>query len=193
MAKKERFRVDRVIKEMLQQDRPSLWDEVTGGLQVKEFLNVEFTKMMEWRADLVALLENGELVNVEIQGQNAEIRYRAGHYGLLIAEKYRRPVRQVVLYVGEAKMRMKSRLDAGSTTVDFRLIDIREFDAEMFLRSGRPGDLALAMLAKGGVERLREILHKAVKLRGQARERVFTQLLLLMGLRKVPGRMKNAL
>jgi hypothetical protein len=190
MAKKESFRYDRVLKDLFQEDRPSLLDSLTGGVQVQEFLNVEFRKMMEWRADLVALLENGELLNFEIQGQNADIRYRSGHYCLSIAEKHKRPVRQVVLYVGEAKMQMKSRLDAGSTKVDLEIIDIREFDAGMFLRSGRPGDLALAMLATGGIEQLTEILTKAVKLTGRARERVFTQLLILMDLRKVPGRMR---
>jgi hypothetical protein len=190
MPKKESFRYDRVLKDLFQQDRPSLLDSVTGGVRVKKFLNVEFTRMMERRADLVALLDNDVLLNFEIQGQNAEIRYRSGHYCLLIAEEHQRPVRQVVLYVGEEKMQMKSRLDAGSTKVELEIIDIREFDAKVFLRSGRPGDLALAMLAKGGIERLTEILQKAVKLSGRARERVFTQLLLLMDLRKVPGKYK---
>ena len=191
MPKKERVTCDGVLKEMFQTDHPSLLDEMTDGAKVTEFLNVEFPHSIMRRADLVARLENGGLTHIEFQAQNDnDIGYRVGIYGLLASQQYRQPVQQVVLYVGEEKMRMKSRLNAGSTKVAFRIIDIREFDAEVFIRSGRPGDLALAALAKGGTERLIEIANAIVKLEGPARDRVLLQLTLLLGLRKLPQPLK---
>ena len=194
MPDKGKFTIDRVLKDLFQTDRPSLLDRWSQGAQVMEFLNVEFQHMIQRRADLVARLNNGRLLHVEFQAQNDnEICYRLGIYCLLIGQQNRQPVEQVVLYVGKAKMTMKSHLEAGSTKVSIRLIDIREFDAEVFLRSGRPGDLALAALARDGIERLIEIGQAVAKLEGPERDRVMLQLLLLLGLRKVPGEVKMEL
>jgi hypothetical protein len=85
---------------------------------------------------------------------------------------------------------MQDRWDLGDTRVAYRLIDIREFDAEELLRSERPGDLALAMLARGGTEKLKEITRRAADLRGPARIRALTQMILLSGLRGLSGRLK---
>ena len=46
---------------------------------------------------------------------------------------------------------------------------------------------ALAALARDGIERLIEIGQAVTKLEGPERDRVMLQLLLLLGLRKVPG------
>ena len=187
----DQFIVDRVLKDLFQKDRPSLEEQLTGGLRVKEFLNIEFQRMIERRADLVARLEDDSLFHFEIQSYNDDdICYRMGIYCFMIAQQYRSPVNQVVLYVGEPRMRMKPDLDAGSAKVSFSLIDIREIDADALLRSGCAGDLALAMLAKGGTDRLAEIAQRAAALSDQARVRVLTQLILLSGLRKLSGRLK---
>ena len=108
----------------------------------------------------------------------------------MISEKFRRPVKQTVLYVGGPTMRMQSDLDAGCAKVSFRLIDIREIDADTLLGSGCAGDLALAMLAKGGTGRLAEIVRRAAELKDQSRIRVLSQLILLSGLRELSGQLK---
>ena len=58
------------------------------------------------------------------------------------------------------------------------------------LASGRPGDLALAMLAGGGPELMLEIVNRAGRLRGAERQRVLSQLVLLSGLRRLTGRLR---
>ena len=68
--------------------------------------------------------------------------YREGIYCLLLGQKYRRRVRQVVLYLGQAKMRMDDHVDLGETKAAYTLMDIREMDAQKLMASGRPGDLA---------------------------------------------------
>jgi hypothetical protein len=188
------FRYDRVLKDLFQKDRPSLLDQLAGGLRVREFLNVEFPKVIERRADLAVLLEDDTILHLEFQSHNdKEIAYREGMYCLMIAQKYGRQVRQVVLYVGQPKMRMVDRLDLGDTKVSYRLLDIREIDAAELLRSSRPADLALALLAKGGIERRKAIARRIISLGGAGRDRLLTQMFLLGGLRELTGSMKMEL
>ncbi len=169
-------------------------DDITGGLRVREYLNVELPTLLDRRADLVALLEDDTLEHIEFQADNdPDMPYREGIYGLVIGRKFQRRVRQAVIYFGDEPMRMADHIDLGGIQVAFRLIDIREIDADRLLASGRPGDLALALLAKGGTDRLREILVHAARLPGPERERVLLQMALLSGLRRLSNRVKMEL
>ncbi len=141
-------------------------------------------------ADLVVLLKGGEIQHIDFQSWNDPgMPYRVGIYGLLIARKYRRKIRQAVLYTGKAPMRMRSKIDAGTIKVEYDLIDIRQFDYEVLLRSTNPGDYALALLARGGAEHLKEIVQAANRLPAHQRQRVFTQLAILAGLRGASERL----
>jgi hypothetical protein len=87
-------------------------------------------------------------------------------------------------------MRMPDRLDAGEIQVSYPLKDIRQWDCEALLRSGKPGDLALALLANGGPQRLHQILQRAARLPVARRERLLAQVGVLAGLRHLSQRLK---
>lgn len=183
-------RYDAVVKDLFQKDHPTLLDQLTGGVRIKAFLNVDLAKVLERRADLVVLLADETILHIEFQSTNdKDMAYRAGIYCVLLGHKYRCRVRQVVLYTGQAKMRMPSGVDLGDTKIAYRLIDIRTLEAGELIASGRPGDLALAMLANGGPERVVEIIRRANELQGPERDRVLAQLVLLCGLRRLTGRL----
>jgi hypothetical protein len=74
--------------------------------------------------------------------------------------------------------------------VKYRLIDIRGFDAEDLMDTGNAGDLVLALLARGGVAKMREIVRRAMRLREPARRRALTQLAVLSGLRGASEELK---
>jgi hypothetical protein len=113
--------------------------------------------------------------------------YREGIYCLLLGKKYRRRIRQAVIYLGEAKMRMQDKLDLGQTKVAYTLIDIRDINAATLMASGRPADLPLAMLARGGPEQLAEILKRAASLKDSERDKVIAEMAQLSGLRRLQG------
>ncbi len=183
-------RYDAVLKDLFQRDHPALLDRLTGGVKVRESLNVEFATVAERRADLLLLLEDESIFHLDFQSENdRDMPYREGVYGLMAGQKYRRRIRQAVLYAGQERMRMPDRLDLGEIQVAYRLVDIRAFDAAALLRSGQPGDYALALLARGGAEHLREILEKASRLPGPQREKVLAQLVALSGLRRLGGKL----
>ncbi len=164
-------------------------DRLTGGVAVRESLNVEFAAVSERRADLLFLLEDDSIFHLDFQSENdRDMAYQEGIYGLMAGQKYRRRIRQTVLYTGPARMHMRDRLDLGEIQVSYRLVDIRDFDAEAFLQSGQPGDCALALLARGGTGHLREILETAGRLPGSQREKVLGQLVALSGLRRLGGK-----
>jgi hypothetical protein len=161
---------------------------------VREILSVELAQVEERRADLVLSLADGTLLHIEFQSSNDKnMPYREGIYCLLPGQEYRRRVRQVVLYMGQPRMRMEDHVDLGETIAAYTLMDIRELDARKLLESGRPGDLALAMLAAGGTEQIAEIAKRAAGLIGAERQRVLTQLVILSGLRRVTGRLRMEL
>jgi len=178
---------DSIIKGLFQRNRPSvLLDLLTGGIPVRQILNAELAKVLERRADLVFLLEDETILHLEFQTRNdKEMPYREGIYGLLLGQKYKRRVRQTVIYLGQPKMRMPNQLDLGQTKVAYTLIDIRDIDARMLIESGRPADLPIAMPARGGPERLTEILKRAANLSGSERQRVLAELIQLCGLRSL--------
>jgi predicted transposase YdaD len=60
----------------------------------------------------------------------------------------------------------------------------------MVCSSGKPGDLALAVLASGGTERLAEIVRCAAQLNPVERNRALTQITLLCGLRRLSGKFR---
>jgi hypothetical protein len=58
LPKNKRFSYDGVLKDLFETDHPSPLEQLTGGLRVREFLNVEFKHIVERRVDLLALLED---------------------------------------------------------------------------------------------------------------------------------------
>jgi hypothetical protein len=82
-------------------------------------------------------------------------------------------------------MRMENKLDLGETKIAYSLIDIRDIDAATLIDGGRPADLVLAMLARGGPERLAEIVKRAAGLPSGEREEVISEIAVLCGLRRL--------
>ena len=172
--------------------KDSLLDQLTEGVAVLEVLNVELAGVEERRADLVLLLADGTILHIEFQSANdKDMPYREGIYCLLLGQKYRRRVRQVVLYLGQPKMRMEDRVDLGETKSAYRLMDIREMDARRLMASGRPGDLVLAMLAGGGPESVVEIAKRAGGLRGAERQGVLVPIGAAFGVAPANGTPQN--
>jgi hypothetical protein len=102
--------------------------------------------------------------------------YREGVYCFLLGHKYQgRRIYQAVRYLGDEKMRMPSEVDLGGAKVAYTLIDIREIDAEALLASGRPADLPSAMLARGGVGKLQEILRRVADMQAAESERAIAR------------------
>jgi predicted transposase YdaD len=178
---------DGTLKEFFQQQPTSLLLELTGGVPVVEFLNVELPAVQERRLDLVMLLANETLLHLELQSSNdRDMALRMLEYYTLLWRRYRKPVGQVVLYVGTPRMRMVDRLESESLRYRYSLRDVREWRAEELLASSLFGDQVLAIL--GGTSDAPGVVHgvleRIVGMAPERRERALRYVLNLAGLRK---------
>ena len=141
---------DVTLKLLLQGSATLVMRELTGAA-VARWLDVELPKVQNVRnprLDLLAETVDGDLVHVELQsGNDMAMPVRMAEYCLGVYRLFGRFPRQVVLYVGEAELRMASKLHGPGVLFEYRLIDIRTLNGERLLESGEVGDTEIAIQA----------------------------------------------
>ncbi len=113
--------------------------------------------------DFLAKLEDESMLHMEFQSFNdPNIPLRTLRYYLAILERYpNSPIKKLLVYVGNRKLRMKSRLRLRNLTFSYEMIDIRQIDCKVLLESPDPMDRLLACLCK--VEDEAYLIEKLIK------------------------------
>ncbi len=110
---------DIALKNILTRPGSSVLAQLTGASSLK-WLNVEAPKVSNPRVDLLGELSDGNLVHIELQSHNEkDFALRMAEYLFGIGRRYGKHPRQVVLYVGEAPLRMKDRIEGPDSPCDF--------------------------------------------------------------------------
>src|SRR5580658_8021936 len=126
-----RLDFDGTLTELFQQDRPTLLGRLTQGVRIREFLNVELAKVQQRRVDLLAALADGTVLHVEFQSTgDSHMAYRMLEYWALVKRRFRRPLRQVVLFVGRGAARIPDGIQEDGLSFRYEVIDLREIQAE---------------------------------------------------------------
>lgn len=68
-------------------------------------------------------------------------------YYVMLESKYEIPVEQYVIYLGTIRPKMPTQLDSEWMKFKFRLISFADLDYHLFLRSDRPEEVVLGVLA----------------------------------------------
>src|SRR5882762_74491 len=128
---------------------------------------------------------DGSLFHLELQSENEAAIPRMAEYSLGAFRLFGRFPRQILLYVGEAPMRMESVLRGPDVSFRYRAIDIRDLDGDRLLESEDVGDNVIAILARlrDHKEAVRKIVARIAGLAAAEREIAMGQLLILAGLR----------
>jgi hypothetical protein len=105
----------------------------------------------------------------------------------MIKRRYGRPLRRVVVFVGQGA-RVPDRVEEDGQIFRYEALDLRDIQAGELIQTGNPRDLALAVLANGSNPRLSEILQRAAAMKGVQRERLLAKILLLYGALQGGGR-----
>ena len=114
--------------------------ELTGTV-VARWLSLELPEIRNTRVDLLGETESGDLVHIELQSSNDRtMPLRMAEYALRVFRLFGKFPYQVLLYVGDAPLSMEAELTAPGLQYSYRLIDVRELDAERLLESPRVGD-----------------------------------------------------
>jgi predicted transposase YdaD len=178
---------DIALKNILTRPGSSILAQLTGASSLK-WINVETPKVSNRRVDLLGELPDGNLVHIELQSRNEkEFPLRMAEYLLGIGRRYGRLPRQVALYVGEAPLRMRDRIEGPDVSVRFHMVDIRDLDGERLLASANIGDNVLAVLTRLGEQpqALRRILERVAVGSLDERDEALAELFIFAGLRKM--------
>ena len=141
---------------------PHRLSKILAPAPIKELLPTNFPST-ELRVDFLARLEDESILHIEFQSFNdPNMPFRMLRYYLAIWERYpNSPIKQLLVYVGNRKLRMKSRLRLRNLSFSYEMIDIRQIDCRVLLESPDPMDRLLACLCK--VEDEAYLIEKLIK------------------------------
>jgi len=175
---------DGPVKILIQGSGASLCQLQLGP--VVEWLNVDLPRTQNRRVDLLGRMPDGRLLHIELQSTNdGSMPFRMAEYALAIMRRYGQYPVQLLLYVGNQRLRMRAELRTTGMVCQYRLVDIRSLDASVLLASDRIEDNILAVLAgmEDSAEGIRFILLRIAKLRQPLREEALHHLLVTCGIR----------
>ncbi len=141
---------------------PHRLSKILAPAPIKELLPTNFPST-ELRVDFLARLEDESILHIEFQSFNdPNMPFRMLRYYLAIWERYpNSPIKQLLVYVGNRKLRMKSRLRLRNLSFSYEILDIRQIDCKVLLESPDPMDRLLACLCK--VEDEAYLIEKLIK------------------------------
>jgi len=142
----EPFIYDRSLRELFQ-DIPKTLIKLLVDQDIKEILDISFPKVSERKVDLLTRLEDDTLFHLEIQSINDnDMPIRMLQYTSLIYEKYKQFPRQLVLYVGQKRLKIKDNINHINLQYNYEVRDIREFDCTVLIQSEDIADNIIALL-----------------------------------------------
>jgi predicted transposase YdaD len=176
------------LKLLLRGSGAGVLRELTGGIAVEKWLDVEMPEMQNTRVDLLGETAAGSLIHVELQSANdVTMPLRMLEYYVRVYRLFNRFPSQILLYVGTAPLRMPAELIGPDLSFRYRAVDIRDLDGDRLLESDRVGDNVIAILARlhDRQQAVSRILTRIATLGPAERETALTQLIRLAGLRRL--------
>ena len=180
---------DIALKSVLTRRTGGVLTRLTGR-EVVRWHNAELPEVRSRQADLLGETAERTLVHVELQSTNdPRMVLRMLEYAVAIQRGFERFPEQLVLYVGEAPLRMHGRVAVPGLAFECRIADIRELDGEELLRSAELADNIMAVLARlsDGVSAVRRIVRKIAENDPARRADAIAELIILAGLRSLAG------
>ncbi len=164
---------DRIIKENIEAVILRLSDKLFGiRPEAMEEITVDLHLTLERKPDVTRRItdEQGRksILHIEFQvSDETEMVLRMQTYRALLQEIHQLPVRQFVVYLGQKKPTMKTRISdlisGDDNNFEFELIDIQKYDHERLLSSDIPEEILLAVLGDFQNESPEAVVAKVVK------------------------------
>ncbi len=159
---------DKIFKENIVPLFLPLLDEFLGIKILKtEVLDAKLQKTIEREVDFARIVTTKNcgrfILHLEFQVTNdSSMVYRFNTYNSLLVEKYRLPIKHVLIYLGSPKMTMIQKLPKELVFTGYTSIIFNEIDFRRLLEFDAPEAILLALLGDGkgrsGEDRIMEIL-----------------------------------
>jgi predicted transposase/invertase (TIGR01784 family) len=141
---------------------------------------------------------NEFILHIEYQTRNeTNMVHRMLDYCSLLLRKYKLPVEQYIIFLGEGKPTMATKINHRNIHFNYHLIDIKRIDYHEFINSETPEEILLAILAdfkkqslQNVVEEIVNKLDKTVDLSLES-EKIFQQLLVFGRLRNLQEKIQE--
>lgn len=191
---------DKILKENIASVFLPLSEKYLGIRIVRsEELKDKIQTTVEKEPDFIRIVETdtGEtfLLHLEFQSLDEEgMVYRMQEYYGLLRRKYRLPVRQFVIFLGQKASRMQTRLAPDEIFEGFTLKSLRDYSYQTLLASQVPEEIILAVLGDQKPEEvLRSIIKKLQEISGEeiTLKRYIRQLSVLARLRNLSKETKR--
>lgn len=144
--------------------------ELELGFKIKHYkvLPDKMTRTVQREVDFLyeIELEDGTklFLHLEFQTKNDKnMVYRVGFYHGMVSHKYQKPIRHVVVYLGEGKATMRTQLHEEEVYKGFDLINVRDMDTDMLLSSQVPEVILLAFLSNVKPEKREVVLRLVIR------------------------------
>ena len=142
------FKYDRTLKDILKAV-PKKFVEILTGRKALDFLDTNFPKVEELKADLLVKLEDGGIFHLELQTSNdPKLPLRMLKYYAHLYSTYGIEPIQTVLYVGQGSMYMGCGIENGNLSFKYLLKDIKDINCAELLNSDDLNDNILSILCK---------------------------------------------
>lgn len=184
---------DITVKELLQAAPPKLL-QLIWGTQPVEILTVDFPKVRMRHPDFVVRTKRGDIEQLEVQSDNDDdMEWRMLEYYPLLRKLFGRPPIQRVLYIGLKPLKMVGYIEEPNLQFRYEVIDLRQIDAELLLKSKSVEDRIFAILchADNAQTNIRRILHSLSPLPAKIQGDKIEQLLILSRLRGLTTMVSN--
>ncbi len=188
---------DKIVKENLEAAIPALIERLLHIYPIEsEELPDDLQHTKERKPDALKRIrdKSGNIFILHLEFQVADdpdMVYRMGDYCVMLAQTYRLPIRQYVLFMGSKAPKMPTELNTGDSIIRYNLVSFQQINHELFLKSDKPEEILFALLADFGQKPPEFILERIVNRIHQtatgslAFERYISQLRVLVQLRKL--------
>ena len=181
------MKIDITLRELLQ-SIPEKFIKILTGKRGIRLYDTSLPEVKERRVDLLVELEDGKLFHLEVQtGNDKNMAYRMLEYFTLLKKQYEeKEIVQMVLYVGEEKLRMEDKIELNNLKYSYILKDIREIDCEELLASDNIEDKILSLLCEVKDEEryVRNLIREILMEEEERRKDIILKVLTLSRLRK---------
>lgn len=128
--------------------------------------DVQHTK--ERKPDVLKKITDDEgktyVLQIEFQvADEPEMVYRMAEYYIMLERKYKLPVRQFVIFLGSVAPQMPTQLDRPNLRFDYPLISFAALNYRQFLRSDRPEQVLLRILADFDGDNINAALQQIIR------------------------------
>lgn len=194
---KQASQYDKIFKENIEAVIPSLMQNILGITAMEsEELPHDIQHTKERKPDVLKKITDNQgktfVLHLEFQlVDEPEMVYRMADYHIMLARKYKIPIRQYVLFLGSGVPKMETRYESELMHYEFPLVAFTDLDYHTFLQSEQPEEVILGVLANFRGESPETVLHQIIRrveetTQGDlALKRYFSQLRVLAQLRNL--------